>query len=104
MPADVESRMPIEIRAALPLAENDWRTPMPMAIPIGVTICCQLWMSAGRTMNMLAWMNACVRLSQWRSARRAPRAAPSKNWWKMITTKRAVQDELESAPYRQRRQ
>lgn len=39
IPAEMELRTPTLSSAALPFCENDLRTPIPIATPMGVTSC-----------------------------------------------------------------
>lgn len=52
----------------------------------------------GLTMNAAPITNARMREIHAKRAIRAPRAAPSKNWWKMRTMRSVVQPAPEPAP------
>lgn len=87
IPAETAFKIPTERRDAFPFCENTWRTAIPIAIPMGVMRMKATDMVIARTLEI-----------QYKRAIRAPRAAPSKNWWKQMTMRRVVQPAPEEAP------
>lgn len=73
-------RIPTDNSGALPFAEKFSCTPTPIAIPMGVI-----------RVNARPMIQGVHLLAKSSKAIRAPRARPSKNWWKMMTMRRVLQ-------------